>query len=452
MTSSSLRLRLLFAWAVFIFLALQIAGVGLRLLFERSIAHRTQNELEADLRQLRRGMDVSAADMVTILREPTDPQFDIEFGGRYWQIEENGKAVLRSRSLKDMALQLPKAFNPTSTDQTVWLSGPAKQRLLAVVRNHLIEKSATAAARTLTITTAVDSAEIEEDTNKFASDLFVSLLGVAGLLLLGAWAQVTIGLRPLEALRSKVASVREGKAHNLDGDFPDEIMPLVSETNALLDAQQNDLKVARQRAGDLAHGLNTPLAIMSAKSRALRRKGEDEIANDIDAQVDTMHRHVERELARTRARGPNRAGQEAIDVARLTRDLIAAISCIPRDPSIEWHEDLPETLEAGVDTDDFNNIAGNLIENAQKWAKSRVSVSARRLDSGMELDVEDDGPGVPEDQIERVLLRGERLDTSVRGTGLGLAIVNDIVELYRGTLQLSQSALGGLKVSVQLPS
>jgi signal transduction histidine kinase len=451
LTRSSLRLRLLFAWAVFIVLTLGVAGVGLRFIFERSILHRTEEELEADLRQLRRGMDVTPDGAVKILRAPTDPQFDIPLGGRYWQISEGSSTVLRSQSLRDATLTLPNGFLARDTSQTTWLPGPNNQRLVAVVRNQGIPKSATQPVRVLTIVTAVDAAEIEEDTNKFAADLFKGLAALAGLFLLGAWAHVTVGLRPLEAIRSRVAAVREGKAQNIEGNYPDEIMPLVTETNALLDEQDKALQTARARAGDLAHGLNTPLAVMSAKSRILRRNGQQEIADEIDKQVEAMRRHVERELARARARGAIRTRQTTVDAVRLSHDIVTAIRSLPRQTPVELAVTSPDELFVNVDADDFNNVLGNLLENAHKWARSRINVSIQRRGAVVCIDVDDDGPGIPEADVNRVLLRGERADTSVSGSGLGLAIVSDLVETYRGTLQLLRSNLGGLRASVVLP-
>ncbi len=448
---SSLRLRLLVAWAIFIAATLQIAGVGLRLLFERSIMHRTEVELAADLRQLRRGLDVTANGDLNMLRAPTDPQFDMPFGGRYWQISEANSILLRSQSLKDETLALPRGFIPREASQTAWLVGPKKRRLYAVVQEHALAKGDRQKPRTLTLTTAVNAAEIEEDTNKFANELFTSLATLAGLLLLGAWMHVTVGLRPLEALRTKVASVRGGHAHIIEGAYPDEIMPLVLETNALLTEQRTALDAARQRAGDLAHGLNTPLAVMSAKSRVLRRKGEIEIADEIDRQVGAMHRHVERELARARARGAIRSRQVEVDATKLTRDIVSAIRSLPREAPLAWELTVPDTLKVHVDADDLNNILGNLLENAHKWAKTRVEILLRRVSGGLSIAVSDDGPGVPDKEIDRVLLRGERGDFSVGGSGLGLAIVSDLVELYKGTVELSRGKLGGLTASVFLP-
>lgn len=451
MTLSSLRLRLLVAWAVFIAITLQVAGVGLRLLFERSIARRTEVELAADLRQLRRGMEINALGAVTVVRAPTDPQFDMIFGGRYWQIAENGTPILRSPSLDSVALELPKSFVPTLAQQQTWLAGPEKQQLFAIVRIHEVAATDAAPVRQLVITTAVDGAEIREDTDKFSNELFSSLAALALLLLAGAYAHVSIGLKPLDRLRSSVVQVREGRTRRVEGAYPDEVMPLVAETNALLSAQEDALRTARQRAGDLAHGLKTPLAIMAAKSRQVRRAGEALAADDIDRQIEAMSRHVERELARARARGSVLAGLPRVDLSALVRGIVSAIQALPREPVLEWTTRIPERLSLAIDPDDFNNIAGNLIENAQKWARSEIVVTVGRSGSGVVLDVADDGPGIPCDQLKRVLERGVRADTSVAGSGLGLAIVSDLVDVYHGTLTLDRSASGGLLARVWLP-
>lgn len=452
MKAYSLRLRLLTAWAVFIALTLQVAYVGLRVLFERSITRRTEAELSADLRQLQRGLEVLEDGTVRIARAPTDPQFDLSFGGRYWQITENGITILRSPSLEDAKLELPKEFKPETVNRQTWVAGPEKQHLYAVVRAlDLPARDGETAPRTLVVTTAVDAVEIREDTSKFSSDLLASLGSLALLLMAGAFIHVTIGLQPLQRLQAGVAQIREGRTRRVEGQFPDEVMPLITETNELLAAQEDQMVLARQRAADLAHGLKTPLAVMAAKSRLVRRAGQGAVADDIDKQIDAMSRHVERELARSRARGGVRTGLPRIDAAALLREVVSAIQALPREPVIDWTITIPERIEVMADADDVMNISGNLLENAIKWANSRVDVSITHTRTGVRLEVCDDGPGIPPDQVDRVLMRGVRADTTVPGSGLGLAIVSDIVETYDGKLTLTASRLGGLSAAVELP-
>ncbi len=452
MNNTSLRLRLLLAWAVFIVTTLQVAGFGLNVLFERSITRRTQAELEADLRQLRRGMEISESGQIRIIREPTDPQFDIIMGGRYWQIDEDGQAIVRSRSLDTAYLSLARPGEPVQETGSTWLLGPENEKLFAVVRQHKVVLPSGGPERTLVIATAVDAAEIDEDAKKFSSDLIRSLSVLAALFMFAAWMHVTIGLRPLKFLSAKVAAVREGRVRRLDGNYPDEIMALVYETNALLDGQDKALEQARARAGDLAHGLKTPLAIMAANARTLRRRGSDDVADEIDRQIEIMRRHVDRELARVRARGAMRIGLSAVDLVPLTDGLADVIAKLPRERQLTWTVDLPDQLPISVDADDFNNMAGNILENAGKWAQSQVRVSLKADPLGARMTVEDDGPGIPEEELERVLRRGERADTSVAGSGLGLAIVDDLVTLYRGKIVLGRSALGGLRADLFLPN
>lgn len=448
----SLRLRLLLAWAVFILLLLLAASVGLRLLFERSIMRRTQVELSADLRQIKRGMEIANDGSLRIVRKPTDPQFDIPLGGRYWQVREANSIQARSLSLKDEQLDVPASARQSLTERAVWLAGPERQRLFAISEDVSVVGHGSDGTRLFQITTAVDASEIEEDTAKFSSDLYTSLATLAALLFAGAYAHVTIGLRQLEDLRARLASVRQGRARQIEGVFPSEIMPLVTETNELLTAQDTALSAARQRAADLAHGLNTPLAVMNAKNRQLRRDGQGEIADEIDKQIEKMRRHVERELARARARGGSRTDHNQIDVVALLEPLISALQVLPRGQGLDWTIELPARCAAFVDADDFNNMIGNLLENAEKFAKSRIDVSAARADAGCEICIEDDGPGISDAEIPRMLLRGERADTTAaNGTGLGLAIAGDLVELYSGRLTLSRSALGGLRAAIFLP-
>lgn len=450
MNSSSLRLRLLIAWAVFIFLALQVAGVGLRVLFERSITRRTIAELEFDLRQLTNGLRAEPDGRLTQHRRPTDPQFEVANGGRYWQVSDNGNDALLSVSLNGRPLKRIATPPADGSSIVTRLVAPDHHRLLAVVRRHTVEGDA-ADPRNLTIVSAVNASEITEDTEKFTNDLLLGLLGLAGLLLLGAWVHVTVGLRPLNRVRQSLTSIRSGETQRIDSDFPQEMMPLVDETNALLDAQDRAIEAARARAGDLAHGLKTPLAIMAAKSRSLRSTGQAIIADEIDRQIETMRRHVQRELARARARGKSRGSIKDIDLSVVTREMISAIQTLPLARNLEWDLDLTDPLPFPVDRADFNDILGNLVDNAQKWARSMVRVSVQNHGPTIRIDVEDDGPGVEETLMDEIAKRGVTSDPGGEGAGLGLAIVGDLIELYGGKFTLSRSSFGGLHALAELP-
>lgn len=452
MNPSSLRLRLIIAWAVFIFVGLQVAAVGLKALFERSITRRTIAELHFDLDQLAKAVQAGDDGEVRLARRgPTDPQFEVPDGGRYWQVDDVDREILASASLAGRRLQIHTRPVDAGSHVDTSLIAPNGKPLIAVARRLTLTPGDSGRAGGVVLTSAVNASEIKEDTEKFGQDLVSGLGWLATFLLLGAWAHVTIGLRPLQNIRASLAAIRAGTSARIEGTFPSELGPLIDETNDLLDAQDRAMEAARARAADLAHGLKTPLAIMAAKSRLLRRKGSEEIADDIDRQIETMRRHVRRELARARARGITNSARNDIDVSAVTRELIAAIKTLPRASTLEWQLSMQPAVTMPIDRADLNDMVGNLLDNAQKWANSKVLVDVRRHAANLLIRVEDDGPGLADEHIERVLRRGEKVDSTRDGSGLGLAIVGDLVELYGGQMNLSRGALGGLAVEVTLP-
>ena len=452
MNVGSLKLRLLIAWAIFILITLQVAGVGLKALFDRSITRRTIAELNFDLDQLMRALKLGENGRIDLTRRgPTDPQFDVANGGRYWQVYIDGRAVLSSPSLSGENLAPSTALKREPSAGFIELVAPDKKSLIAVTRRvELVAEHSQVRQQVLTVS-AVNTSEIQEDAGKFVSDLLTGLVGIAVVLLIGAWVHVTVGLKPLNKLRGALTRVRLGQSQHIDGTFPLEIQPLVEETNALLQAQEVALATARSRAGDLAHGLKTPLAVMAAKSRQLRSSGGVELADEIDRQIEVMRRHVQRELARARARRGQAIIRDSIDLGAASRDLVSAIQSLPRARMLDWDLKIEDGLLMAVDRADLNDMLGNLLDNAQKWAVARISVAVGRTSTGMAITIEDDGPGVPDSEIAHVLKRGQKADTSRDGSGLGLAIVGDLVELYGGALALSRSTLGGLRAGLTLP-
>ena len=444
----SLRFRLLVAWLVFVLLLLQTAALGLRLLFERSITHKVMGELTLDVGRLVNGIELSDAGDIKLLDTPTDTQYLSAHGGRYWQVSKNGVPTLRSPSLWKHQLVIPPEATTTEA-RSVRLTGPDDQALFGIART--VDVGDAGRRTQVHVVAAINDADIQAATGDFSFELHISLAVLSVLLLLAASAHVTIGLRPLNDLKNRLQAVRNGEIKRLSGTFPSEVMPLVMETNALLEAQEQALDRARSRASDLAHGLKTPLSVMATHSRQLRRRGDDVLADAIDRQIEAMRRHVERELARTRARAPGGTRYRRIESAPIIAEIASALQHLPKGQTIKWQIAVAEPLRLLVDRADFVDIMGNLLDNGQKWARSRIQIDGRSSGGKAIFTVEDDGPGVPDEEFERILQRGERADTTTPGTGLGLAIVNDLVLLYGGKLELARSTLGGLRAAVELP-
>jgi signal transduction histidine kinase len=447
MKRGSLKRRLLAAGTASILLALAVAGVGLLLLFERHVERRMAAELQAHVRQLVSGLERGPDGSLSVAHPPAEPRFEQPLSGLYWQItaEPQGPA-LRSRSLWDATLDLPSDHLAGAEVHEHTIAGPGRSSLLVIERS--ITLPANLGGGAVRVAVAVDRAEIHAAGLAFAADLVPSLGLLAAFLLAASWAQVAVGLRPLDAVRRRLHAVRAGREARLGTAFPDEVRPLAAEVDHLLDAQETAVARARTRAADLAHGLKTPLTILASDAEELRTRGETGIADEIAAVADGMRRHVERELARARAGTRLRAG--AAQPVRPVVDQVAAVlRRTPRGQSLYWEIDVAQDLATPVDAQDLVEIVGNLGENAVKWAVAKIRIAGREEGGAVTVCVEDDGPGIPEDQIGTVLARGGRLDETQPGSGLGLAIVADLAEACGGSLAIGRSPLGGLSAEVR---
>jgi signal transduction histidine kinase len=331
--------------------------------------------------------------------------------------------------------------------------GPDQQKLYASVRRIVLEPAShVQPAQAYHLVVAMDVAEIgtlDALNSQLRSNMFIALGLLAVVLIAAAWAQVSIGLQPLEILRTGVENIRVGNARRLSEDVPSEVRPLVTETNRLLEAQEKAIEVARARAGDLAHGLKTPLTALALVAEKLRRQDEPDLAGELEQQLKGLNAHVERQLTRTRTAANATVTQKTI-VHPLASRLLRTMEKLPRGDRIDWKLHCASDFAAPIEEVDLAEVLGNLLDNARKWARSEVTVTARSAAGGVELSIEDDGPGVSEADHARVTRRGTRLDESVPGTGLGLNIVQAVMEAYGGKMALERSASGGLRVRLSL--
>jgi signal transduction histidine kinase len=279
--------------------------------------------------------------------------------------------------------------------------------------------------------------------------LVMVLIGVA-LMAAGAryfWR----GLAPVTELRRRLGELRAGREKRIEGAYPAEVQPLVDDLNALLAQREKVVQRAIAKAGDLAHGLKTPLALLAQEAEAAAAAGQGELAAAIASEVGKMRRQIDYHLAQARAAaagaalGTRSPVQEVAEgLARTLRRLYAA-----RELAIEVAA-APE-LAVKVQREDLEEMLGNLLDNACQWAKKRVLLRAAASSGEVTLEVEDDGPGLPPESCEQVLQRGVRADEAAPGSGLGLAIVRDLAELYGGRIELGRSPLGGLSARLTLP-
>ena len=443
----SIRARFLLVSLAIVPVALALAALFFTSLFTVNLQRRIEAELAGHINNLAAAIRFQPDGRVARPTSVFDHRFAKAYGGLYWQIEDEAmRTELRSESLWDFALALPSSLPGDSAVHHYELAGPGATRLL-VHERRIIVNSPTG-KRSLRIAVAADRQPLDDASRAFALDILPYIAGLAGLLILASLVQVTLGLRPLATLKEGLDRIREHRSGRLDSVLPKEFAPVETALNQLLDSQTQAIGKARARAGDLAHGLKTPLTVLANDALRLREKGEAEIADEIDHLGSVMRAHVERELARSRIAASAQMRQSDGDLAKVIGEVVRTLKRTAGGEALDWHIDLPGTLILPVDPHDLRELAGNLAENAVKWARSSVRIHWRPAGAGGALIIEDDGPGVAADKIHSMTERGVRHDEQAPGTGLGLSIVQEICDVYGLALAIENRQQRGLRVSV----
>lgn len=444
MRGNSLRLRLGLAAAVLIGLALLLAGFGLTIIFDRVLDARTADDLDRSAKLIAGRVGLAPDGAPTLSREPPDPRFATPYGGLYWQIETPDRRALRSRSLWDKRLDAP--GEPGGNAPTVAnATGPDGGRLIALSRRIDIGGAGGTPTR-LRVTVAEDRRGLAASRSTFLRLLVPSLAALFAVLILAMAVFVHRALAPFRALRADLAAVHAGTRERLAEAFPDEVRPLVSDLNRLLDAQERALGRARASAADMAHGLKTPLAVLDALGRRLSAS-EPALSEEIAEQTRAMNGQVERALARARLTERGDLRRRICAVAPVAERLVATMRRLPEGDSLGWDVSIPAELIYPGDEGELMEVLGNLLDNARKWAHRRVRVTGTVDGVGGRLSVSDDGPGMSPVALAG-LGRGVRWDESRPGTGFGLAIARDVSEAAGARIEFGVALNGGLKVEV----
>ncbi len=457
MRANSLALRLFVsatAWAVVILL---ITGVVLSSIYRQAVERAFDRRLGVYLRTL--VADVASPEETgdKFPQSLGEPLFELPLSGWYWQVtrlDPDKHDVRASRSLWDAGLpHLQDRGVPPGPDgsRQGYVAGPEDQRLRLVERNIDLGDEGH-----YLVAVAGDAAEITDEVHSFDQALIITFSILAAVLLLTTMFQVRFGLAPLKRITDSLAAIRSGSAEHLAGQFPEEIAPLARETNALIDANKEIVERARTHVGNLAHALKTPLSVMVNEAAARPR---DAFANKVKEQADIMRDQVARHLERARL------------AARLTvvgsiTDVEPAVTALARTME-KIHHDRGVAIEVRADGEarfrgerpDLEEMIGNLVDNACKWAASRVAIEVvrERPDPAnaaqvLRIVVDDDGRGLSPSEREQVAQRGRKLDETKPGSGLGLSIVVELAALYGGELKLGTAPLGGLRAELVLPA
>lgn len=460
----SLRGRLLVGTVIWILIAVSIAGWALSDLFRQHIARQLASELAVHMNQLVAALSVDEQGSPTMAFDLSDPRLQQPYSGLYWQInrmsddQPEGDVLFHSRSLWDQTLQLPLLSKDARQQGLVTLPGPDLSEMLALQR--VVTPPEGRASYRLVI--AVDRGSVDGPLQAFRALLAIFLGMLAIGLTVAAVMQVVVGLRPLVRLREQLVRVRNGNLASIEGSFPNEIQPLVDDFNTVLRSNNDIVERARTQAGNLAHALKTPLSVLSNSAA----QEASVFGRLVSEQVSLASRQVEHHLARARATAAVRTPGKKTEVAPVIEGLARVLTRLYAERGVTLHiGSMPAGLVFLGEQQDLQEMMGNLMDNACKWANTRVMVTvammgpvapdgktARDRATTLVLRVDDDGPGQPQDRLDAIFQRGVRMDERKPGSGLGLAIVRDLATAYGGAVQARASWLGGLGIDLQLPA
>jgi signal transduction histidine kinase len=453
MRVSSLALRL-FLWATgWTVVILIVTGIVLSTLYRNAVERAFDRRLDVYLRTL--VADVASPEEGTdkFPQSIGEPLFDLPLSGWYWQVARLDTAkpeVHSSRSLWDSNFpRLADGGQGSGGYRQGYAQGPEDVRLRLAERTVDLGED----GRYL-VAVAGDATEIDNEMRSFDRVIGATFGALAIALLLTTALQVRFGLLPLKRISASLAAIRSGRAERLQGEFPVEIAPLARETNALIDANREIVERARTHVGNLAHALKTPLSVLVNEAAA---RADDPLAQKVREQTDIMRDQVARQLERARLAARSTVVGALIDVSPVVTALARTMEKLHRERDIAIAVDVPEQARFPGEQHDLEEMIGNLVDNACKWAQSRIAIEvvADRFEGDgkprVRIIVDDDGPGLSPSEREQVALRGRRLDESKPGSGLGLSIVVELAGLYGGVLSLGTAPIGGLRAELALP-
>jgi signal transduction histidine kinase len=443
----SVAARLFWLSAGWLIVALVATGVLLTELYSRTLDQSLSETLEFYVEELV-DLVLDSGDPAAELRVP-DPRFDRSASGWYWTIADaEGTIVNLSPSAVGVVVpQVPGGYDDTNARQTVFTDSFGR-------KIRIFQRAVTVGGTPLTLTVTGDLDEILGVVDVFRGQTLIVLLTVAVALAIMSFIVARIAFRPLQKLSKAIERVREGETENITGDYPSEVTPIADEVNELLRSNQQIIERAKNQVGNLAHGLKTPIAVLRNEATAAA-KG-DPLARVVLSESDKMQQLVTTYLDRARISARSAVVGKKSDAIHVMLRLIRVMeklhpeityAMVRPDASLPWFRG---------DEGDLEEMVGNLLDNASKWAKGQIGVSMvseRSRTQGMLLiKIEDDGPGLTEEEARAVLKRGVKLDEKVQGSGLGLDIVKELVDVYGGSLQLKRSVLGGLLAELRLPA
>jgi signal transduction histidine kinase len=438
--SGSLTQRMIIVSAAWIAVLLGLGGFALDRVLSSAITSNFDAQLDYVLTAMISSSEIGPEGEVLFNRALADQRFLEPYSGLYFQITGDGFEPYPSRSLWDRRL----AVRPHSDTEVHYYDSAEfpSERLRVIERDVRLPGSPVRWRFQV-----AQGRDVLDQQIGVLRRTMVRSFGILGLgLIVLASLQAIYGLWPLRRVRRAIAAIRSGRKSRIEERLPREIEPLTEELNALLAHNETQAEEARRHAGNLAHALKTPLTVITNAATAR----SPDLADTVCREATTMRRQVDHHLARARAVGRRASVHARAPVWTSLEAVERAVSRLYPQATIDLAGDRESTVR--IERQDLDEMLGNLIENAAKYGGGRVFVTVKTTPECVEIEVEDDGRGIPEAERDAIFARGARLDTDKPGTGLGLAIVRDVAEIYGGSIQLEESEdLGGLLARLRLP-
>ncbi len=440
--SGSLRLR--FLLAILLWVSLGIFGIWFTAtqVFSKHIAESYHEELEVHVRELGRLVQIGSDGKAELSRPLSDPRYELPLSGFYWQVTVPNESVLRSQSMTRGQLDQSVAHSPDIVHRIE--NGPTGP----TITYGMIESGP--AGQEIHIVIATDQSELDDAIASFTVELTIWLASLGALLLATGLAIISFGLRPLNRLGKAITTLRAGKSDRLEGSYPSEITPLVNDLNEYVRQNTEMVTRARVQAGNLAHSLRTPLAVITDEAERLAQHAHSAASADVLlSHAEMMQQQIDYQLARARLAVAQRLPGSTVNLPQLLIPVLNAMSRLHPEKSFDL---ITADQEIGLRLDPVNltELLSILLDNAGKWARAKVTIAIKQSTPDIiEITIRDDGRGMEDVEIARAFEIGSRFDPDKPGSGLGLAMARDIAESLHAELKL-ESADPGLVASVRL--
>lgn len=438
----SIHSRILFSALITLILFMSLTGLVLEKAFRNNVENAQREYLRTQIYTLLATAEINENNQLQLPEEITEPRLNISESGLHARVMTvSDKIVWQSKSMLNTKIPLPAKIKMGEFSFANKRQGENTYTLVNFTTIWITDKGELA----YIFQVAENKAVLNSQITLFQQNLWGWLVGVSFILIIIQTFILSWGLKPLRHVAEDLSKIEKGEAQKLSGEYPKEITPLTSNLNHLLDSSQQQLTRYRDALGNMAHSLKTPIAVLQGIIENISIKEK----NTATEQLTTINTIVEYQLQRASTMGRLKSTQ-AIALFPVAQKIIATLGKVYKDKRIESQLNISSALNIKIDEGDLFELLGNLIENAFKWSNNKVLVSAETLDGQTQITIEDDGPGINKEQRDLILLRGQRADQSTPGHGLGLAMVNDMLLLYKGSMQITTSAMGGAKIIIKI--